>query len=93
MLHGQIGQANDSFMNMIRKDKKAQKLVIDEYVKHWDNKVAKDETPLHRVARQKDYATPTQHSYDLATNLYEYGRWEYICYPCYSTPQIFPLID
>ncbi|TGO52599.1 hypothetical protein BCON_0138g00170 [Botryotinia convoluta] len=84
-LHGQTGQTNRSFMNLIHKDKNAQKLAVDEYFKHWDNKVAKDETSLDRDARRKDYATLTRHYYDLATDLYEYG-WSQSFHFCRFTP-------
>ena len=72
-LHGKTGQDTNSFMNMMRKDKDAQKLAVDEYFKHWDNKTAADETPEVREARRKEYATLTRHYYNLATDLYEYG--------------------
>ncbi|TVY45779.1 Sterol 24-C-methyltransferase [Lachnellula subtilissima] len=72
-LHGRTGQDDNSFKNMMRKDKDAQKLAVDEYFKHWDDKAASDETPLIRDARRKDYATLTRHYYNLATDLYEYG--------------------
>ncbi|ATZ48908.1 hypothetical protein BCIN_04g01200 [Botrytis cinerea B05.10] len=72
-LHGQTGQTDRSFLNLMHKDKDAQKLAADEYFKHWDNKVAKNETTLDRDTRRKDYATLTRHYYDLATDLYEYG--------------------
>ncbi|KAF7858707.1 uncharacterized protein EAF02_011031 [Botrytis sinoallii] len=84
-LHGQTGQTDRSFINLIHKDKNAQKLAVDQYFKHWDNKVAKDETSLDRDARRKDYATLTRHYYDLATDLYEYG-WSQSFHFCRFTP-------
>lgn len=72
-LHGKTGQDNNSFLNMMRKDKDAQNLAVDEYFKHWDDKAAADETPEIREARRKEYATLTRHYYNLATDLYEYG--------------------
>ncbi|KAF7894876.1 hypothetical protein EAF00_006690 [Botryotinia globosa] len=84
-LHGQTGQADRSFINLMHKDKNAQKLAVDQYFKRWDNKVAKDETSLDRDARRKDYATLTRHYSDLATDLYEYG-WSQSFHFCRFTP-------
>ncbi|KAJ5257145.1 ERGosterol biosynthesis methyltransferase [Penicillium angulare] len=72
-LHGKTGQNSNSFMNIIHKNKDAQKLAVDEYFKHWDNQAAADETSDTREARRKEYATLTRHYYNLATDLYEYG--------------------
>lgn len=72
-LHGKTGQNSNSFMNLMGKDKDAQKLAVDEYFKHWDNKAASDETAETREARRSEYATLTRHYYNLATDLYEYG--------------------
>ncbi|OQO10610.1 Sterol 24-C-methyltransferase erg-4 [Cryoendolithus antarcticus] len=72
-LHGKTGQNSNSFMNMLQKDKSAQKLAVDEYFKHWDEKSAATETPEIRDARKAEYATLTRHYYNLATDLYEYG--------------------
>ncbi|KAF7904946.1 uncharacterized protein EAF01_005468 [Botrytis porri] len=84
-LHGQTGQTDRSFLNPIYKDKHTLKLAVNEYCKHWDNKVAEDETALDRDARRKDYATLTRHYYDLATDLYEYG-WSQSFHSCRFTP-------
>jgi sterol 24-C-methyltransferase len=55
------------------KDHAAQKLAVDEYFKHFDNKGHEDETEETRKARRDEYATMTRHYYNLATDLYEYG--------------------
>lgn len=72
-LHGKTGQDSNSFMNIIRKNKDAQKVAVDEYFKHWDNKAAVDETAGTREERRKEYATLTRQYYNLATDFYEYG--------------------
>ncbi|KAJ5786155.1 ERGosterol biosynthesis methyltransferase [Penicillium pulvis] len=72
-LHGKTGQDSNSFMNIIRKNKDAQKVAVDEYFKHWDNKAAVDETTGTREERRKEYATLTRQYYNLATDFYEYG--------------------
>ncbi|OQD65232.1 hypothetical protein PENPOL_c006G07829 [Penicillium polonicum] len=72
-LHGKTGQDQNSFMNIMRKNKDAQKLAVDEYFKHWDNKGADDETSKTRETRRKEYATLTRHYYNLVTDFYEYG--------------------
>ncbi|KAJ5521619.1 hypothetical protein N7527_005734 [Penicillium freii] len=72
-LHGKTGQDQNSFMNIMRKNKDAQKLAVYEYFKHWDNKGADDETSKTREIRRKEYATLTRHYYNLATDFYEYG--------------------
>jgi sterol 24-C-methyltransferase len=72
-LHGKTAQSSNSFMNLMGKDKDAQKLAVDEYFKHWDNKSAESETAETREARRNEYATLTRHYYNLATDLYEYG--------------------
>lgn len=73
-LHGQTAANDNSFLNMMNKDKAAQKAAVDEYFKHWDNKASADETEETREARRKEYATLTRHYYNLATDLYEYGE-------------------
>ena len=72
-LHGKTGQSANYYMNMLGKNKEAQKEAVDEYFKHWDNKAAKDETDADRESRRAEYATLTRHYYNLATDLYEYG--------------------
>jgi sterol 24-C-methyltransferase len=43
-MHGKSGAEQNHFMAWMKKDKNAQKLAVDEYFKHWDNKTAEDET-------------------------------------------------
>ncbi len=43
-LHGKSMQERAGLTAMMRKDPDAQKIAIDEYFKHWDNKSARDET-------------------------------------------------
>lgn len=72
-LHGKTGTTNNSFYAMMGKDHAAQKLAVDSYFKHWDNKGSAEETEETRKARRDEYATLTRHYYNLATDLYEYG--------------------
>ncbi|GAB7352325.1 hypothetical protein MBLNU459_g2771t1 [Dothideomycetes sp. NU459] len=80
-LHGKTGQDSNAFMNMLHKNNDAQKLAVDEYFKHWDNKAATDETPEIREARRKEYATLSKHYYNLATDMYEnsWGQSFHFC--------------
>ncbi|KIW79917.1 hypothetical protein Z517_06532 [Fonsecaea pedrosoi CBS 271.37] len=72
-LHGRSSQARGGLAAMRQKDHTAQKTAVDEYFKHWDNKVAAEETDEIRKARRDEYATLTRHYYNLATDLYEHG--------------------
>lgn len=44
ILHGKSAEEKAGFRAMLKKDPAAQKAAIDEYFKHWDNKVAGAET-------------------------------------------------
>lgn len=72
-LHGKSVNEHGGMFSMFSKDHTAHKAAVDEYFKHWDNKVADDETADTRAARRSEYATLTRHYYNLATDLYEYG--------------------
>ncbi|EMC92822.1 hypothetical protein BAUCODRAFT_37733 [Baudoinia panamericana UAMH 10762] len=72
-LHGKTAEERKGFLAMMGKDHKAQKEAVDEYFKHWDNKLSANETEETRKARRDEYATLTRHYYNLATDLYEYG--------------------
>ena len=48
-LHGKSSQAQGGFAAMRGKDSAAQKAAVDEYLKHWDNKAAEDETEETRA--------------------------------------------
>lgn len=72
-LHGKTPEERRGFLAMMGKDKAAQKAAVDEYFKHWDNKLSADETDDIRKSRRDEYATLTRHYYNLATDLYEYG--------------------
>ncbi|KAL8947405.1 MAG: hypothetical protein Q9222_006313 [Ikaeria aurantiellina] len=73
VLHGKSAEEKAGLRAMLKKDPVAQKAAIDEYFKHWDNKLAGVETAEVREARKAEYATLTRHYYNLATDLYEYG--------------------
>ncbi|KAL8672344.1 MAG: hypothetical protein Q9168_003197 [Polycauliona sp. 1 TL-2023] len=73
IMHGKSAEEKAGFRAMLKKDPGAQKAAIDEYFKHWDNKLAGAETAEIREARRAEYATLTRHYYNLATDLYEYG--------------------
>lgn len=45
---------------MRTKNAAAQKAAVDEYFKHWDNKLAAAETEEVRKARRDEYATLTR---------------------------------
>ncbi|KAL1873428.1 hypothetical protein VTK73DRAFT_1019 [Phialemonium thermophilum] len=72
-LHGKSAQAPGGISAMLKKDKEAKRLAVEEYFKHFDRKTAAEETAADREARTKEYATLTRHYYNLATDIYEYG--------------------
>jgi sterol 24-C-methyltransferase len=47
------------------KGKDAQKLAVEDYFKHWDNKAAGVETEEVRKSRRDEYATLTRQYYNL----------------------------
>ena len=47
-LHGKNAQEQAGLLAMMKKNPKAQKVAIDEYFKHWDNKGAETETASTR---------------------------------------------
>lgn len=59
-LHGKSSDARGGLMAMRTKDVAAQKEAVDEYFKHWDNKLAAAETEEVRKARRDEYATLTR---------------------------------
>lgn len=59
-LHGLSSEARGGIMAMRNKDAAAQKAAVDEYFKHWDNKLAATETEEVRKARRDEYATLTR---------------------------------
>lgn len=59
-LHGMSAEARGGFAAMRNKDAAAQKAAVDEYFKHWDNKLASTETEEVRKARRDEYATLTR---------------------------------
>lgn len=59
-LHGKSSDARGGFAAMRSKDAAAQKEAVDEYFKHWDNKLASVETEEVRKARRDEYATLTR---------------------------------
>jgi len=72
-LHGKTAAEKKGLFAAMGKDHAAQKLAVDSYFKHWDNKASADETEDTRKERRDEYATLTRHYYNLATDLYEYG--------------------
>lgn len=59
-LHGASSESRGGFMAMRTKNAAAQKAAVDEYFKHWDNKLAAAETEEVRKARRDEYATLTR---------------------------------
>lgn len=59
-LHGKSSDATGGIMAMRKKDAASQKAALDEYFKHWDNKLAASETEEIRKARRDEYATLTR---------------------------------
>ena len=59
-LHGKSAEARGGFSAMRNKDNAAQKAAVEEYFKHWDNKLAANETEEDRKARRDEYATLTR---------------------------------
>ena len=43
-MHGQSAQARGGLASLMRKNKDAQELAVEEYFKHWAKKAAEDET-------------------------------------------------
>lgn len=58
-LHGKSAEAKGLFA-LRNKNQQAQKLAVDEYFKHWDNKAAATETEEDRKKRRDEYATLTR---------------------------------
>jgi len=58
--HGTSSAARGGLLAMRNKDAAAQKAAVDEYFKHWDNKLAGTETEEVRKARRDEYATLTR---------------------------------
>ncbi|PHH77054.1 hypothetical protein CDD82_3682 [Ophiocordyceps australis] len=87
-MHGKSAQARGGIAAMFSKGAEAKKAACDEYFKHWDNKLAADETPQDRASRTAEYASLTRHYYNLATDLYEYGWGQcfHFCRYSYSEP-------
>jgi sterol 24-C-methyltransferase len=50
-LHGSSVEAKGGFAAMLTKDKKAKKVAVDEYFKHFDNKTAEAETDADREVK------------------------------------------
>ncbi len=44
IMHGKSAEEKAGFRAMLKKDPAAQKAAVDEYFKHWDNKLAGAET-------------------------------------------------
>ncbi|KAK4103360.1 hypothetical protein N658DRAFT_446008 [Parathielavia hyrcaniae] len=88
-LHGKSSEATGGFSAIMGKNKEAQKLAVDEYFKHFDNKRAETETDADREMRTKEYATLTRHYYNLATDLYEYGWGQSFHFCRYSVGEPF----
>lgn len=59
-LHGKSAEVRGGFAAMRSKDAAAQKAAVDEYFKHWDDKLAATETEEVRKARRDEYATLTR---------------------------------
>lgn len=59
-LHGKSAEARGGMFAMRNKDAAAQKAAVDEYFKHWDDKLAATETEEVRKARRDEYATLTR---------------------------------
>ena len=65
-LHSEDAKEKAGLLAMMKKDAKAQKVAIDEYFKHWDNKGAADETietrevclPLHSFSLHDYFIEP-----------------------------------
>jgi sterol 24-C-methyltransferase len=47
-MHGTSAASTGGFAAMMGKNSEARKAATDEYFKHWDNKIAKDETASDR---------------------------------------------
>ena len=72
-MHGKSAEEKVGFLAMFAKNHEAHDESVNEYFKHWDNKLSAEETEEIRKARRDEYATLTRHYYNLATDLYEYG--------------------
>ncbi|KAL9032421.1 MAG: hypothetical protein Q9214_007977, partial [Letrouitia sp. 1 TL-2023] len=71
ILHGKSAEQKAGFRAMLKKDPVAQKAAIDEYFKHWDNKLASNETAEEREVNLAPILLVSY--YNLVTDLYEYG--------------------
>jgi sterol 24-C-methyltransferase len=52
IMHGKSAKERAGMMAMWKKDPNAQKMAVDEYFKHWDNKTSKEETEEIREVTQ-----------------------------------------
>lgn len=78
-LHGQSAEARGGLLAMRNKNAAAQKAALEEYFKHWDNKLAATETEEVRKARRDEYATLTR-------------QYENLCPLHLQTADTFPAI-
>ncbi|KAK9447884.1 S-adenosyl-L-methionine-dependent methyltransferase [Limtongia smithiae] len=72
-MHGKDSTGKTGFLSAISKNESAQKVAVDEYFKHWDNKTPGLETEQDKKTRLDEYASLTKHYYNLVTDFYEYG--------------------
>ncbi|KAK8053732.1 Sterol methyltransferase [Apiospora saccharicola] len=75
-MHRDSNKSQGGLRGMMNKNSAAQKIAVEQYFQHWDDKKAEDETEEVRQARTADYATISRQYYNLATDLYEYGWCE-----------------
>ena len=57
-LHGKSAQASGGIAAMFSKDKNAKAAAVDEYFKHFDNKLAENETDADRQVRPRPSPVP-----------------------------------
>lgn len=75
---------------MRNKDAAAQKAAVDEYFKHWDNKLAATETEEVRKARRDEYATLTrQYVKDMISQFGNIANPLQLLQPCYRSIRIW----
>ena len=56
-MHGKSAEEKAGFMSILKKDPNAQKLAVEEYFKHWDEKSAVTETDETRKVGQSSSDT------------------------------------
>lgn len=59
-MHGRSALSRGGLLSLFQKNSEAQKIAVDDYFKHWNNRAAGEETEETRAERRAEYATLTR---------------------------------